>query len=177
MSGAAGRARAGFGGFAVAFGLCALVGVLMAANAALHQPEAPPPHDYSAQLAALEMTDPFPVYAPAGLGPEWRPTASRVEGEGEAVTWRLGFATPQLEHASVWQAGTAAEELVAERLAEPRPDGELNLGGEPWTRYLSGDGQRRALAREAEGVTLVVEGTASLDELAELAGSLRPHSG
>jgi uncharacterized protein DUF4245 len=57
-----------------------------------------------------------------------------------------------------------------------RAVGSRQVAGATWAEYHREDKRQRSLVRLLPGVTLVVTGTASFDELAVLAASLRPQS-
>ena len=52
----------------------------------------------------------------------------------------------------------------------------VDIGGDRWTRSTTTDGET-ALSREADGVTVLVSGSATDEELRTVAESVRPYSG
>jgi len=115
----------------------------------------------------------YPVRTPQGLGSGWRPTSSRATGEGESLTVEAGYVTPAGQFARFASADRPAAELVASELGESRrPVGTVDFGGEQWQRYR-GVREEEAYVRAESGVSLLVTGTASTEELRTLARSLR----
>ncbi|MBO2463803.1 DUF4245 domain-containing protein [Actinomadura sp. LCR2-06] len=135
--------------------------------------------DYSAQLWALRSDAPYTAYAPEGLPPHWRPTSSRLSGLDtggkQPVAWHLGFVTPKGEYAAFELSNEKAGQFVPRMATSSKPVGEQQVGGAAWTKYHRNDKKANTLARTLpDGVSLVVTGTASYEELAVLAGSLKP---
>lgn len=121
----------------------------------------------------------YPLLAPTGLLEGWRATSVRATptaGEG-SLAWHLGFVTPADEYAALEQSDGDTARFVADMTRDGAPDGVERVDGEPWQRTYrrSGEQDYRALVRDvdAAGSVVVVAGTASYEELAELAGALR----
>jgi Protein of unknown function (DUF4245) len=129
--------------------------------------------DYTAQLRAARATAPYAVLAPSGLPPRWRATSARVEREGDAVVWHLGFVTPQDEYAAVGQSDGDPAEFLERQSNGGRAEGPVDVDGVRWQRFYRQAKNARTLARADDGVMITVGGTADYTELAELAGALR----
>lgn len=129
-------------------------------------------------VAAARAGD-FPISGPAGLPEGWRPTSARWEptdASGEQKVLHIGFVTPADEYAQVSTSTLDGAAYLGEQTTNGRPLGTtLTVAGEAWDQW-QGD-KRRSLVRIRDGVTTIVSGTATWDELAILAGSLRPVSG
>jgi hypothetical protein len=122
-----------------------------------------------ALLTAREQAG-YPVYAPAGLSPQWRATSARFEADGDATVWFLGYVTPDDEYIAVAQTDGDPETFIEEQTLEGVPDGETTIGAQVWQRYSTPD--QRSLVRTAEGSTVIVTGSASYEQLADFAGRL-----
>ncbi|MCZ2858031.1 DUF4245 domain-containing protein [Blastococcus sp. VKM Ac-2987] len=127
------------------------------------------------QLAQSRADHPVPV--PGGLGEDYRPTSARTDAgnaaEGDAVTLQIGYLTPSGGYAGYVVSGAPDAEAVDAVLDGATEDGVTELGGEQWTRSTTERGET-ALSRVADGVTLVVTGSADDDELAAVAAAVRP---
>lgn len=173
------RLTTGLGGFAMAMGACLLLVLAIYVVTPRSDQEVLPTVDYSSQLWAMRNDAPFTVYAPEGLPAGWRPTSSRVHGLGaggdEPVAWHLGFVTPEDEYAALEQSDENASEYIPRMTNSSKPLGTQQVNGETWTKYHRKDKKANSLARTLPGgVSLVVTGTAAYEELAVLAGSLKP---
>ncbi|GAA4631271.1 hypothetical protein GCM10023196_060040 [Actinoallomurus vinaceus] len=172
------RLMSGFPGFAMAMLSCLVIVGFVLLVTPRRNPNATPQVDYHGDLNGLVATAPFTVQAPQGLGPKWYPTSSRLTGRANGpVGWHLGFYTPDKQYAALEQSnerpdGSAG--FVARMTSQGRPDGSLQVAGASWDRTFRKDKHQRSLVRRLPGLTLVVTGTASYEELATLAGSLRP---
>ncbi|TDC84655.1 DUF4245 domain-containing protein [Actinomadura sp. 7K507] len=175
------RLTTGLGGFALAMGACLLLVLAIYAITPRSDKEVLPTVDYGAQLWAMRNDAPYTVHAPEGLSDRWRPTSSRLnglgQGGGEPVAWHLGFVTPGDEYAALEQSNEKASEYVPRMANSSKPVGTQQVNGQTWTKYHREDKQANSLARTLPGgVSLVVTGTATYEELAVLAGSLKPQS-
>src|SRR5262249_31705048 len=95
---------------------------------------------------------------------------------GGPVSWHLGFNTPSKEYAALEESNEApdgAGNFIDRMTSQGHPDGTLQVAGVTWARTFRPDKKQRSLVRRLPGLTLVVTGTASYEELAVLAGSLR----
>ncbi|MEV0399836.1 DUF4245 domain-containing protein [Actinoallomurus sp. NPDC050550] len=172
------RLTSGFPGFAMAMLSClVIVGFVLLVTPRRNQ-NATPQVDYRGDLNGLVATAPFTVQAPQGLGPKWYPTSSRLTGRANGpVGWHLGFYTPDKQYAALEESNEGPDGsagFVSRMTSQGKPDGSLQVAGATWDRTFRKDKHQRSLVRRLPGVTLVVTGTASYEELAMLAGSLKP---
>lgn len=115
------------------------------------------------------------VWVPRGLRTGWRPIATEVSGGGdEPSQWRLGFLTPSRTYASVNQSDEPAGPYIKRLTSDGVPEGRQRVNGVWWSRHLRESKDQRSLTRTAGPVTIVVSGTATYAELAQLATALRP---
>ncbi|TDD85279.1 DUF4245 domain-containing protein [Actinomadura darangshiensis] len=173
------RLTTGLGGFAMALGACMLLVLAIYVITPRSNKEVLPTVNYGSQLWAMRNDAPYSVYSPEGLGPRWRPTSSRLHGlesgGKEPVAWHLGFVTPSDEYAALEQSNEKASEYVPRMTNSSTPLGTQQVGGATWSKYHRKDKKANSLARTLpDGVSLVVTGTASYEELAVLAASLEP---
>ncbi|MFI0410944.1 DUF4245 domain-containing protein [Actinomadura sp. 3N508] len=175
------RLNTGLGGFTMAMAACLLVVLVIYAITPRSNEEMLPTVDYGSQLWVMRNDAPFTSYAPEGLPAGWRPTSSRLSGlesGGEKpVAWHLGFVTPSDEYAALEQSNEKASEYVPRMTNSSTMVGTQQVNGVAWTKYHRKDKKANSLARTLpDGVSLVVTGTASYEELAFLAASLKPQS-
>jgi hypothetical protein len=130
------------------------------------------------QLAAERAG--YEVQAPADLSEDYRTTSARTDAgfadEGEPVTLEVGYLTPSGEFAGFTVSDDAGARPVREVLEGATDEGTVDVDGEPWTRLTTGRGET-ALSREDGGVVLVITGSATDDELREIAAAVRPAAG
>jgi hypothetical protein len=128
---------------------------------------------------ATERAD-YPVPAPTGLPEGYRPTSARTDAgnaaEGDPVTLEIGYLTPSDEFAGFVVSDDPRAEPVRAVLDGATDDGSEDVGGQPWTRSTTAEGET-ALTRESDGVVVVVSGSAPDDELREVAAAVRPANG
>jgi hypothetical protein len=175
------RLTTGLGGFTLAMAACLVLVLAIYVVTPRSDKEVLPAVDYSSQLWAMRSDAPYTVYAPVGLPADWRPNSSRLNGLGsggkDPVSWHLGFVTPSDEYAALEQSNEKASEYVPRMANSSTPVGTQQVGGVTWTKYHRKDKKANTLARTLpDGVSLVVTGTASYQELAVLAASLKPQS-
>jgi hypothetical protein len=130
------------------------------------------------QLAAARAG--YPVLAPARLPEGYRPTSARTDaGEAEAgdpVTLEIGYLTPSSEYAGFVVSDDARADAVDAVLGGAEEQGTVDVGGQAWTRGTTERGET-VLSRTAGGVTVLVTGSATDEELATVAGAVQPYSG
>ncbi|SNS27190.1 Protein of unknown function [Geodermatophilus pulveris] len=130
------------------------------------------------QLAAARADYPVPV--PADLPEGYRPTSARTDAggvqSGDPVTLEIGYLTPSAEYAGFVVSDDARADAVDDVLGGAQQSGTLDLGGQSWTRGTTDRGET-VLSRAADGVTVLVTGSATEEELATLAAAVRPYAG
>ena len=130
------------------------------------------------QLAAARAG--YQLLVPTGLDERYLPTSARTDAgdarEGDPVTLQIGYLTPSEEFAGFVVSDDRDADPVAAVLDGAEDQGTVDVGGESWTRSTTVDGET-ALTREADGVTVLVTGSAPDEELETVAGSVRPYSG
>lgn len=170
------RLTTGPSGYVMALLACfALVGLIVLITPR-DERELLPTADFRGHALALRESAPYTSYAPQGLPTGWRATSSRLTGTagGGPVAWHLGFVTPNDEYAALEESNENPAEFIARMTNQKLTAGVQQVAGAPWQRHYRPDKKQRSLVRSLPGVTLVVTGTASYDELAVLVGALRP---
>jgi hypothetical protein len=127
---------------------------------------------YAGPLASARSAAAYEVVGPVGLGDGWRPTSVRVPREDGGIVWHVGFVTPEGEYAGLEQAASTTRRFVERFAAGAEVTGDVRIGPATWQRLEGGDPEPRALVLRGDDSTTVVAGTASFEELEELAGSL-----
>jgi hypothetical protein len=92
------------------------------------------------------------------------------------VTLEIGYLTPAEEFAGFVVSDDRRTAPVADVLDGAVEEGVVEIDGESWTRSTT-ERDETALSREDDGVTAVVFGSASIDELTTVAAALEPYSG
>jgi hypothetical protein len=129
--------------------------------------------DYSEQLQAARHVAAYDVVAPVGLSRQWKATSAGGDTDGGAVTWHIGFVTPDEHYAGVEQSDGPAAAFIDEHVDGAAKAGVVTVAGSPWQRLEGGKPEQRALVLRGSGVTTMVTGSASFTELRQLASALR----
>lgn len=143
------------------------------------KPDAVQVVDPTTAVVSARAAAPFVVRVPVALNSQWRPTSARYEPPSfssvpEATVFHLGYVTPQEQYAAVEQTDATAARAVR-TLFEGGTDSGAGTGAfAGWERWQADSGRRQAYVRELGDSALIVQGSASDAELAELADSLRP---
>ena len=164
-------------GFSMALLAClAVVGVVILITPRRNE-GAMPRVDYRGDLSGLRAVAPYAAQAPEGLPPQWLPTSTRLSGGANGpIAWHLGFYTPQKEYAALEESDETPEgagHFIDRMTSQGHADGTAQIAGATWDRTFRPDKKQRSLVRRLPGLTLVVTGTASYEELAVLAGALK----
>ena len=134
-----------------------------------------PPVDVRLGARAAAAKVAFTPSVPTGLPDGWRATSVRTtRSTADVITWHAGYQTPKDQYAAVEQGEAAPAAWVAQQTNHGRADGTEDVAGATWQRYTGGRAVQNSLVLTHAGVTTIVTGTASYDELAVLAASLRP---
>jgi hypothetical protein len=176
------RLTSGVGQFALAIGACfalVLVAMLISpGNSVLGgAKEILPSADAGQGALELRNIAPYVSWAPQGLPARWRCTSSRLTTT--PASWHVGYVTPSDQYAALEQSDETPPDQFISRMinVDPTKRGSLRgireVAGVPWEEYFRVDKKQYSLVRRLPGVTLVVSGTASYDELAVMAGSLQ----
>lgn len=152
-----------------------LVGVIVAFSLA-DQPDAVVPDiDYADALVQAREQTSYDVLAPRPLPAGWQVTSARTRPQGgDAVAWHLGLVTKSGDYAGVEQTDGGRDGFVEQFTGSARRAGTVEIAGTTWRRLEDGDPEDRALVSGADGVTTVVVGSASWEDLEQLASLLRP---
>jgi hypothetical protein len=139
--------------------------------------------DPSSTIALAANRAGYPLVVPTGLPDGYRPTSARTDAgnaeDGDPVTLEIGYVTPSDEFAGFVVSDDPRADAVTALLNDATPAGSLQIGRDTWTRSTrphDGD-QETVLSRTADGVTVVVSGSASDEELETVAGAVQPYSG
>jgi hypothetical protein len=134
-----------------------------------------PPVDVAmgARVAAAKVE--FTPSVPTGLPAGWRATSVRTtRSTADVVTWHAGYQSPSNQYAAVEQGQDAPTAWLAQQINHGEAAGTLQVAGATWKRFSDGRAVQNSLVLVHGRVTTIVTGTASFDELAVLAASLRP---
>jgi hypothetical protein len=106
-------------------------------------------------------------------GDTFKPNYARWEsGSGSGVpTWEIGFLTPKEAFIGLTQTNQANPTWVLQQTENLPVTGTRNAGGQDWELRDSGK-EKRSMVLEYRGTTLILSGTASLDEFATLAAAV-----
>ena len=130
------------------------------------------------QLAAARAG--YELLLPTDLDEDYLVTSARTDagnaGEGDPVTLEIGYLTPGEEYAGFVVSDDPGADPIAAALDGAEEEGTIDLGGQTWTRSTT-DRDETALSLVSDGVTVVVTGSASDEELQAVAASVEPYSG
>ena len=136
--------------------------------------------DPTGSIRLAESRASYPLLVPTELPDGYRPTSVRTDAgsaaEGAPVTLQLGYVTPAEKFAGFVVTDAPRSEAVTKVLAGATEEGTVDLDGAEWTRSTTERGET-ALSRIADGVTVVVSGSAPDAELETVADAVGPWSG
>jgi hypothetical protein len=132
------------------------------------------PIDYSDFVSGFHQVTGRTALTPGSLPAGWAANAGDLTGPAAAEHLHIGFAVPGSEYAgleeSVAPAATFARSVLGDSGAIPI--GPVTVGGASWAVSTSSRGEY-SLRRTVRGVTVIVTGSASAQQLQTLAASLR----
>lgn len=137
-----------------------------------------PAVDVEQVFTDVRLGDTFAVVEPTDLPEGWVPTSAwfdtdAVSGAIGGGVLHVGYVTPDGSYAEVRQTDGDADAAVDDWVEGATPVADVVVGGQTWTVVESEQTGQQALVATERGVTVVLTGKASQDELEELAASLR----
>ncbi|MEU3016558.1 MULTISPECIES: DUF4245 domain-containing protein [unclassified Nocardiopsis] len=164
------RANATFKNYAISLGVVLAIILVMAFVVSTRSGEHIPEVQFRPDIEVLRSSAEYPVTAPDETLPEgWTPTSSSLDLTGP-VEWTVGFATPKDSHARLTQSDADPDTVVRDGVRDAEPVGTVMAGDREWEHLESDDWG--ALVLREEGRTVVIAGSAGVDEFAELAEHL-----
>jgi hypothetical protein len=164
--------------------LAASLGVMLVLVLIVPRGNAPLGRDVDvAAVAAQAQPDFDDALAAPELPDGWRSNAAEVRSsDADRVTaWYVGYLTPGDEYIGLYQAAGANPSWVSTQLSRTLPSGSTTIGGLDWVVYDNRESDaedlgnaRYGLVAEAGGQTVVLVGTATPEEFAELAAAVAP---
>ncbi|MFT3969519.1 MAG: DUF4245 domain-containing protein [Micropruina sp.] len=137
--------------------------------------------NWQSVVAEARAEAPYPVVAPTALPDTWTAVRARWTPLGQpglnqqpaiGNTLQLGFLTPDRIYIGLDQRDTDPQGLIRAAGRGGAADGESELNGETWQRYVSDDDRTRALVRSSPGSTVVVSGDLPYEALEAFATTL-----
>jgi hypothetical protein len=129
--------------------------------------------DPAPAIAQAQAHGLFPVMRPQGLGSDWRSVSAVYQTSGDVGTLRIGFLTPAGGAVQLIESNEEAGSLLARELGrQVRSQGDVAVNGVAWRSSVV-RGDERALVESSPTRTVIVVGSAGLNELTTLAQSLR----
>jgi hypothetical protein len=166
------RARGAFSVRDVVLTLAAIGVVVAGVYLVLPQPDSPviQPVDLDGALEVAVAADDVPVLLP-DLGEGWEVTSARRErpDQEQPASWHLGYLTPSQEYAGLEVAEGATGAWLRRVTSDGTEASTQDVDGVAWQVVESVDPARTSLVLDEAGRTVVVTGSAPLDELVELA--------
>ena len=134
-----------------------------------------------AKMKAVDFNDQVRAFAkvagsvltPVGVPPSWRANAATFDSSGHTARLHVGFATPGSRYAGVDETNGKPASLIARVLGARGANvtGTTTIAGQTWQLRRSDRGEE-ALTTTTGGLTVVVTGSGSDEQLRTLAGSL-----
>lgn len=129
--------------------------------------------DPAPTIATARAAGVFPISEPTGLPEDWTPVSAiwqEVDG-GRAL--RLGYVTPDGGGVQVVETNAPVEAFLPVELSETaQPRGPVDVAGTAWQSYTARPGERALVLLEPDRTVYVI-GSATDEELRQLAGSLK----
>ncbi|MFC8718675.1 DUF4245 domain-containing protein [Kitasatospora sp. NPDC057198] len=128
---------------------------------------------YQVELASAKRAAPYPLLGPQPLPEGWTATSVTYgRSDDSRAAWHLGMNTASGQYAAVEQADGKPDDVVQRNVPGAKPDGTATVAGQEWQR-VQGDHYRGLVRPAGDGGTTVLAGTASYEELAQLAAALK----
>lgn len=137
-----------------------------------------PPVEVHPAAVAAERDVKWGLSEPTGLPAGWKATSVRfVTSTDKLRTWHVGYLTPDENYVALEQTKGATDEWVAAQTQRAKRTGERQAAGRTWATYDRDSKVQRSLLdrpEAADGLTTLVTGTGTWEELAVFAEHLTP---
>ena len=130
------------------------------------------PVNVESALTQAREAAPYEVVGPGALPSGWEATSVRYT-PGQDARWHVGYLTPSQEYAGLEQTDGSEAELLEEVAPGAEPIGATDVSGETWRMLLDDERGDTTLVRSTSDSVIAVTGSATQEELEQLAGSLR----
>ncbi len=140
------------------------------------KPEAVKPVEYRPQLSIAERQAQYPILMLDPVPEGWTVTSARWEATDTSSpdpSWHIGMVTADGQYVQIEQSATKRPEWINAQLSNETRRGERSIDGTTWIEYERDAPVQRSLVLTSAGVTTIVSGTLSFDELATLVSGLR----
>jgi hypothetical protein len=136
--------------------------------------DAVPPIDPSGSIGRAAEYAVYDLEAPADLPEGYRATDTDITGSpGSPVTLGIDYVTPSDEYVGFVTSDDPEAPEVDDVLDGAQAEGAVEIDGREWARSTTARDET-ALSREADGVTVLVTGSADEEELRIVAAAVRP---
>lgn len=130
------------------------------------------PVNVESALTQARAAAPYDVVGAASLPAGWQATSVRYT-PGPDTRWHVGYLTPSEEYAGLEQTDGSAAELLEEVAPGAEPIGAADVSGDTWRVLIDDERGDTTLLRSASDSVIAVTGSATQEELEQLAASLR----
>jgi hypothetical protein len=133
-----------------------------------------PAADYSSDVTGFHQVTGKVAPAPGRLPSGWHSNAASLTGPAAAEHLHVGFASPNTTYAGLEESVVAMSPFARTVLGQrgTAVTGQTRIGGVIWQSRMSSRGEL-ALSRRVNGVSVIITGSASGEQLELLAASLR----
>ena len=137
-----------------------------------------PPVDVAAASVEVARESGWAISRPVGLPDGWKATSVRnVRSTDGLMTWHAGYQSPTGNYVALEQTKGATRGWIEAQTNRARQTGELDSAGRTWLTYeRTPKIQRSLLSKQAsaDGLTTLITGTGTFEELAAFAEALKP---
>ena len=137
-----------------------------------------PEIDYAGAITQAVASSPFPIEVPSEIPAGYSVSAAAFEAETYGKTgdvrWRISFISGERQFISLWQTTGSQSAVLDVATNSGVCDATQEIAGKSWTVCDQGNPESRAYFTQENGVTTVVYGTVTFDELVTFIESLSP---
>jgi hypothetical protein len=137
-----------------------------------------PPVDIHATAVDVQKRTQWPIVEAVGLPDGWTPTSARyVRTTDGFMTWHAGYQLPDGTYVAVEQTQDPNQAWVEAQTNRAPKAGTVEAAGRTWTSFVRDTKVQNSLLDDPKtngDLTTLVTGTATLEQMAEFAGYLKP---
>lgn len=137
-----------------------------------------PPVNVAAASVEVARESGWEISVPVGLPEGWKATSVRhVRSTDGLMTWHAGYQSPTGNYVALEQTKDATRGWVEAQTNRARRTGELEAAGRTWATYERTPKIQRSLLAQGtsdDGLTTLITGTGTFEELTAFAETLQP---
>lgn len=134
--------------------------------------------DYSDDVTGFKQVTGLVALVPDGLPAQWYANSGSLLYAGRHAHLHIGWVSPTNDYAALEESNNTAQPFIEAVLGSSgvHVTSYVRIAGQTWARSVSAKGEKSLVFTTPDGITVVITGSASPSQQAQLAASLAADS-